>query len=244
MTIASLTDDILIALGFSHDDALRSRIAVMRNVKMAVDKVQSQILGKAIKGGDTRSISDMLSVFTVDVTNHEALDNGDWDYHSFVLPVELYSLQRDGAISFIRYNRIDLPPNCPPQIARVRFTGTTLAALSTIYDSTYQKPSPSQPYYARNKDRVYIYGVDPSITKLLIGLYASIPAFEDIDPDEELTLPDEYYYAVKKMILDLERWVLQIPQQRLKNDGRDLEPEQTVRTERPVSLNDPLMSNE
>lgn len=244
MTLAALTDDILIALDMTHDDALRSRISVMRNVKMAVDKVQSQVLGKAVKNGDTRSISDMLSVFVVDVTAHEAPDNSDWDYLSFVLPVELYSLQRDGAVSFVRYNRVDLPPNCPPQIARVRFTGTTLAALSTVYDSTYQKPSPSQPYYARSKDKVYIYGVDASIKKLLIGLYAALPAFEDINPDEELTLPDEYYYSVKKMILDLERWVLQVPQQRLKNDGRDLEPDQTVRTERPISLNDPLVSNE
>lgn len=244
MTLAQLTDDIMVSLGYVHDDALRSRIAVMGNVKMAVDKVRDQILTKAIKKGDDRSVSDMLSTYVVPVSYHENTTALDFDYRYFVLPVDLYSLPHDGGVAFIRYNRNTLPENCIPQLARVTFTGTTMASLSALYHSAYQSPGPSRPYYARDKDRVYVFGVDPAIKTVLVGLYAPLPDFETIDPDEPIKLPSESFSDVKRLVLEAERWVLQVPQQRLHNDGRDFEPNQAVRTEPVVSVNDPIRYNE
>lgn len=242
-TLASIADDICVAMSYTHDDALHSRVGVMYNVKLAIDKVQDQILTKAIKSRDMMSVNNMLTLFpAVEVTNHTADDTSDWDYHAFILPAEIYSLPNDGGIALIRYHRNGLPQNCPPQIARATFTETTLASLSALYASPQLAPAADQPYFVPVKELVLLYGVDPSIATLTVGLFATVPAFDsvDMDPNQEVTLPSEYLMAVKKLVMDMERWMFQIPQQQLKNDGRALEPNQVVRTEPLLSRNDPL----
>ncbi len=241
MTLEELTGDIMVSMGYTHDDA-RSRIAVMANVKMAVDKVLGQLISKAVSKSDFGSISDSLSVFTVPVEYHEAGDDTmDFDHHSFTLPVELYSLQGDMGLAWIRYNRNGLPKNCPPQLARARFSGTTLGAMSGIYASPYQHPCEKTPWFARDKDRVYVFGVNPLVKVLLVGLYCTLPDMADVDPNAELPLPADSVYSVKRLVMEAERWVFQIPQQRLHNDGRDLEPANGNKLDKIIGLNDPLI---
>lgn len=45
-TYAQVTDDILMTMGMTFDDALRNREAVLFNVGIAVDKLTKQILSK------------------------------------------------------------------------------------------------------------------------------------------------------------------------------------------------------
>ena len=132
-------------------------------------------------------------------------------------------------------------------MALTPFTGASLASIYTFYQSAYQRPQSDRPYFARAraktgetyKDRVYLFGVSTEIKHLLVGLYAA-PDYTEIDPDEDIGLPPHLLMPLKQMVIDLERWALQIPQERLKNDGRDFEPNQIVRTERQMSLNNPI----
>lgn len=239
MTLFNIADEVAVALGYTTDDARMNRIALAYNVKIAVDKVRDQIITKSISiGGDQRQAADMLEVFVVNTAWHQAADQNDWNYHYFELPRKLYSLPGDGGLNWVRYNRNDLPRNCTPSIARAVFTHTTLGALSGLYGSTYQMPSNVQPYVARDKDRVYIYGVDPQVKTLLVGLYCTLPDFTSINPNEDVDIPEEYLLTVKKMVIDTCRFSLMVPE-RLKVDGRDLEPNQQIRTERLSSINDP-----
>lgn len=238
MTIFQIADDVANALGFVHDDRLINRVAIAYNVKIAVDKIRDQIIAKAYNS-DIRQVQDMLETFVVDVENHVADTDIPWNCMFFELPVELYSLPYDGGLAWVRYHRNSLPRNCTPQIARTVFTHTTLGSLSALYNMTYEAPNNMRPYVARDRYRVYVFGVDPQITQLHVGLFASLPNFKDLDPNEDISLPDEYLLAVKKLVLDSTRFSLQLPE-RYKNDGRDIEPNQPIRTERQVSLNDPL----
>ncbi len=237
MTIKQIADDVAVALGFTHDDRLLNRTALMYNVKIAVDKIRDQIITKSYSA-DIRQVSDMLETFVVDVTNNTADPAGiPWDCMYFDLPVDLYSLPYDGGLAWVRYHRTGLPPHCPPQLARTQFNYYSLGEMSNVYESEYERPNETRPGVARDRFRVYVFGVNPLVTKLHVGLFATLPNLEDMNPDEQVDIPAEYLLAVKKLVLDSSRFALQVPE-RLKNDGRDLE--QPVRTERPVSLNDPL----
>lgn len=247
-TYDQVVDDIMVTMGFTHDDRLRNKEAVLYNVKIAVDKLKKQILAKGDAIGDHRRGSEMVSTYIVEVNHNDAPDNSttDWDYSYFDLPVSVFSLDHDSGVNFIRYLNNEIPCGCPPAISKAPFTGTTLASVSLMYGSAYQSPRPSRPYFARakakvgdtTKDRVYLFGVPCDIKHLLVGLFAIVD-FDDVDPDQDTGLPNEMLETLKKMVIDLERWAVMMPQERLKNDGRDFEPNQQVRTERTMSVNSP-----
>lgn len=248
-TYAQASDDVLIAMGFTTDDALRHRAQVMYNVKLVRDKLAKQVLGKRMKSGDFLGASNMVATYIVPVVHNDVSDNvvTDFDASYFDLPSAVLSLDNGAGINAVRYLRNEIPMGCPPAFARNPFTPTTLAGVNSIYDSTYRKPSVKQPYYAQaragSKDRVYLFGVNEYVKNLLVSIYATVD-FTDIDPDEEINLPDELLHTLKQMVLGMEAWALQIPQERLKSDGRDFEPNQIVRTSPPISINHPAQLDE
>lgn len=249
---AQIADDVAVAMGMSHDDALRYREAILYNVKLVIDKVKKEQLSKQYGAGDARAASSMLSTFQVPVVYNDVGDAvvTDFDAVYFDLPTSIYSLPHDGGINFVRYLRNDIPMNCTPAVARTPFTGTTLASLNNIYASAYQRPAPDRPYFARAqansggtiKERVYLFGLPSGISALLVGLYAAVN-YDTLDPDAPVDIPEERLHTVKKLLLADEAWLLQIPQERLRNEGRDFEPGQTVQTRSPISLNDPSQAD-
>lgn len=247
-TLGQIADDVAHAMGYDADDALRHREAIMYGAHLGITKLKKQQLSKRLDIGDTQAVSDMLSTFIVPVVHNDVADDvvTDWDSVYFDLPTSVYSLSNGRGLNAVRYLRNDVPAHCQPAFALTPFTQTTLAALNTIYGSAYQKPRTDRPYVARAratsggtiKDRVYVFGVDPSITHLLVSLFA-IPDYTTLDPDAPVDLPDELLHTLRKMLLDDEAWILQIPQERLQNDGRDFQPGEIVRTRPNRSVNDP-----
>ena len=247
-TLANIADDVAIAMGFTFDDALRHREAIMYNAALVINKLKGQRLNKHLKTGDHRSMAGMLSTYIVDVQREDFADTNvtGFDATFFDLPTSIFDLDNGAAINFIRYLRNELPANCPPALARTPFTQTTLAGLNVLYGSVYQRPDASRPYFARGrkrdgadtKSRVYLFGLPQQIEHLIVGLYASVD-FMSMDPNEPVDLPDELLLTAKKMLLEMESWLLQIPQERLQSDGRDFEPGQVVRTSPAISVNHP-----
>ncbi len=247
-TFADVVDDIQDTMGFTHDDALRSRDAIAYNVVLAVAKLTKQKLTKDKDKGDHRGASDSLSTFIVPIVTVDVVPDGvmDFDCKYFDLPTSVYDLTNGAGINFVRYLRNELPPNCPPALARTPFTSTTLASLNTLYNSAYQAPRTDRPYFARArantptgiKDRVYLFGVGAGINNLLIGLFAT-PNFDTFNWNDSINIPDELLMTLKQMVLQMESWALQIPQERLSQDGRDFQPGEVVRTSPIISVNNP-----
>lgn len=250
ITYAQVRDDIRVSMGFSVDDSPRSDESILYNVILAVNKLKKRLLSKADATWDTRLGADMQSTFVVPVVHNNVPDDSvtDWDASYFDLPTNIYSLAHDGGVSFIRYLRNEIPCGCPPALAKVPFTGTTLGSLSALYGSTYMSPRVDRPYYARAratatdgtiKDRVYLFGIPCDLKHLFIGLYATAN-YEDVDPDSTIDLPEEYLGDLRKMLLADESWLLMVPQERTRNDGRFLEPGEQVQTPKLVSVNNPI----
>ena len=236
------------AMGFDHDDALRNKGAVIYNAILVRNKLQRENLNKHGKVGDSLSMSDSLSTYIVPVIHRDVGDDvvNNWDASYFDLPTPIMDLDNGGGLNMVRYLRNDLPQGCPPAVARNPFSMTTLSGVSVVYGSKYQAPSPAQPYVARakagNADRVYLFGVPASVKQLLVGLYTSAD-FMDVDPDDDVNLPDNLLLTMKKLLLEMESWSLQIPQERLQNTGRDFEPNQTVSTRPIISVNHPSQAD-
>lgn len=95
---------------------------------------------------------------------------------------------------------------------------------------------------AGNKDWVYLFGIRDKVKHLLIGIYAAAD-FMNMSLDDDINLPDEKLHTLKKMVMEMEAWSLQIPQQRLQSDGRDFQPEQIVRTSPIISVNHPSQAD-
>lgn len=247
-TYAQVADDVAIALGYTADDSLRKRGQIAYNVKLVRDKLAKQILAADAQRNDPRSSSDIMITAIVPVTWNDVADAvvTDFDAVYFDLPFPVIGSMYDSGINFIRYLRNDIPMECPPAVSLTPFTGTTLASLNAIYGSAYQRPSAKQPYYARakagNKDRVYLFGIRDKVKHLLIGIYAGSD-FLTMSLDDDINLPDDKLHTLKKMVMEMEAWSLQIPQERLMNDGRDMQPEQIVRTSPIMSVNHPSQAD-
>ena len=229
--------DIMNQLGYDHDDAARSLVAVMYNVNVCADKLLADSTKRDLSLGDQLSSQEDMSIWTVDL-----LTDVNRGMRYFDLPGSVYSLPNGRGIQAIRYYRLGLPDNCPPQIARVEYRQVSLSWLTSIWNARWQYVDASQPVFARARagsaDRVYVLGQDEAITQLEAQLYLAMPALVDLDPDEEMPFPANRMHTLKRMVIELERWALMVPQQRLKNDGRDFEPGQVVRTEPLVGRND------
>lgn len=244
-TWANIADDVLLAMGYTTDDALRHREAVLYNASIILNKLRTQELKKGMKTGDSLSSSSFLSTYIVPITHNDVADDDvtDFDACYFDLPVPIMNLDYNAGINMVRYLRNEIPHGCPPAVAKTPFSLTTLGSVYNLYQSAYQKPASDRPYVAQVQSRVYVFGVPSDVKHLLVGLYAAAD-FTTLDPDAPADLPPHLMVTLKKMMLDLEAWLLQIPQERLQNDGRDLQPNQTVQTRPAISVNDPRQFDE
>lgn len=244
-TYGSFCDDILVTLGMSQDDGTWYRDNILQNALYCEHKLVTQSLqGDLGPASDGRGAQRQLSTVIVPVTYQAQPTDTQWAHLYFDLPSDVYDLPHDGGVNMVRYWQPSLPVSCPPSIARAVFTPTTLSSLNSMYGHRHMAPSESRPYYARARagmsDRVYLFGVSPLITSVFVALFAA-PRFLDVSFDDKMQANPQQLFTLKRMVLEMSVWPLQIPQSRLRNDGRDLEPGQVVNTRPIISVNDPAV---
>lgn len=243
MTYNQFIDGVAVAMGYTHDDALYNREYILACTIYAENKLVGQDLSRDLgKASDGVAAQDKLVTRTVDVTYNATPDDAEWAYHYFELPEQVFDLSHGAGISFVRYHQPSLPVACPPSVAKATFSQTSIAALSALYATSYQDPRPSRPYFARSRDgqggRVRIFGIDPEISKLIVGLHVAAD-FATIDPATEMNIGPARLHVLMEMVMEMLTWALQIPQERLKNDGADFGPDQAFQTRPLISANDP-----
>lgn len=245
-TYGDFIDDILMTLGMTHDDAVLHRAAAAYNMGIIIDRIKTQRLRKAVvSGASTRGITDMVTTYIVPIASETYLNGRNY----FTLPGEILNIPMNGGIEYITYaNNSD----CDKALIGKPFNLCTPGEVHNLNADAFQRPSPAVPYYYRARlqtatdrydDRVWVLGPGPSVGYLEVGLYLSLGNIETIDPDAPMDLPADLIYLVKRAMLDMSRWLLLVPQQRLRNDGRDFGvKEQPLQPPQGISVNDPLNS--
>jgi len=158
------------------------------------------------------------------------------------LPTSIYDYHKDAGVNYLSYS--DFSVSCMPSFAGVRFTRTTPAKSQRIYMSDYEKPTPSNPYFYRVGNYLPLLGIELiNVTSLEIGLITSYDPFTTGSLDEELDMGEEGMDYIVKNVLDLGRFMLQVPSDRT-NDA-DEETEGKAPTQKLVSVNQqPIQSEE
>jgi hypothetical protein len=84
-------------------------------------------------------------------------------------------------------------------------------------------PSPSNPYFYRTLDDIVLLGVEKiNIKSVEIGVFAAIQQIDKIDEDMPIELPEELIMLLQRQILDLGRFVLNVPEDK-RNDGDEIQ---------------------
>ncbi|RLI49125.1 hypothetical protein DRO61_05540 [Candidatus Bathyarchaeota archaeon] len=160
------------------------------------------------------------------------------------LPASIFDFNKDRGIDYISY-WIDDEVDCPPEFTNKTFTRTTPKTSAILYMDEYTKPSPSNPYwYLTGMEYVYFLGIEKvDVESIEIGLYSTFDPLTEIDLDAPFDFPEELLNVLKRQVLDLGRFVLQIPEER-RNDGVSTTPAENIPTQKLISVNDSVNKSE
>ena len=141
-------------------------------------------------------------------------------YKYFTLPASIFDFDKDDGIEYLSYDyTVD---DCIPPFTSVTFTRTSAAASKRLYWTEEERPTPSNPYFYRIKDKIYLLGVeDISINNVEGALYQTIDPYPTL-LSEDFEFPDELISVLQMHILSLGKFVLQVPTD-ITNDGSGLD---------------------
>jgi hypothetical protein len=156
----------------------------------------------------------------------------------FRLPGSIFDYDKDAGISYVAYYNDAAKPGCPPEWVKTTFSRTKPADAESLYMSKYEEPSPSNPYFYRVHEFVYLLGLECIPAKSIeVGLFLCIPPVTEIDLDAPFDFPEERIEVLKRRVLDLGRFSLLLPQERI-NDGAPDTAASQVPTGKLISVND------
>lgn len=168
------------------------------------------------KTGCYLDIFDNVPVVTTTVsTNPNIIKNR----QHIVLPKSIYDFIHEQGVQYICRSQRS---TCPPEFTFNFFQPTTPAKAWRLYQSPYEQPSLTEPYFYRVHDKIYFLGTEKTnIDVVEIGIYSTINSRSNLlTMDDECDLNDEALAQLRIELAGLGRWMMSIPQDRA-NDGAD-----------------------
>jgi hypothetical protein len=131
------------------------------------------------------------------------------------LPASILDFDKDRGVDFISYDyTVETNP-----FTHVVFTRTTMSEARRLYWTDEETPTPDNPYWYRaNNPKIFLLGIECINVKFVeAGLIMSLSNMP-CSLDEEIPFPSELISVLQRQVLDLGRFILQIPTDRT-NDG-------------------------
>lgn len=235
--LRTVVDDLIKDFKQQFDDKQLQKSQVAHWVIMIGNRLLSQHIGKRDSGA-------FLSIFPdvpILVASANSAPNVVKGRKHILLPTCIFDYDKDGGIEYIAYYReVKDCENCPPRFVNQTFTRTTPSDAQRLYMSEYEKPSAKEPYFYRAGDYIYLLGIECVNPKALeIGIYSTLKPITDpdIDLDEKFDFPEELLIQLKRQVLDLGRFVMVIPEERV-NDGVDSEANRQMPVNKITSVNE------
>jgi hypothetical protein len=145
------------------------------------------------------------------------------------LPASIMDLPNEKGIVYITYNHETECCCAGSTFAQVFFQPTFVSHVHRLYGDEYEKPTPQNPYFYRIGDkvngvdvnRVYLVGIECiNVKDVEIAIKCSLDPSQVCDLDDQIAIPDERIEELMKSVLDLGRFVMLMPQERV-NQGAD-----------------------
>lgn len=128
------------------------------------------------------------------------------------LPTAIYDMMNEKGVDYIAMNLPGIPFG-----KQIRFTQTDAQIIDQLYLNKYEIPSPANPYFYRVGSNIFLLGIERvTAVNVNVGLYGSLdPRPVLLDPDTPMGINEEQYPALKDMVLNLGRFVLVVPSNRM-----------------------------
>lgn len=240
VTLRYVVYDLLGDLKQIYDDADLSPFKVAYWVMTFADRLRKQHIEKRHSGAYLTRF-DNVPVLTDTVNGR----------HYCVLPAAVYDFDEDKGIDYITYTdewylgfSTTIAPDFIPEFTNVTFTRTSPSESARLYFRADETPSPENPYFYRQGDRLYFLGTESldGFSSVELGLMTTLdPTNVSLDIDQPFEFPSDLLPLLKRQILDLGRFILMIPGD-LKNDGTGLQSQQ-MPTQKLISVN-PVEDNQ
>jgi len=129
-----------------------------------------------------------------------------------ILPRSILDFEGDRGIEYVTwYNNLD-----PAHPLATPFMRTTSAKAHRLYLSTYEIPSPSNPYFYRHGKYIGYLGIDDVVvTQVEMGLKCPFDPFSgDYSIDDDISIIDEFADDIQRSVLEMGRFELMMPTDR------------------------------
>lgn len=234
-TLRTIVNDISKDLKQITDDKEITDIQIGHWVIMLANRIRSQHIAKRDSGAFLSVFANVPVQTFSSTTNPNQIKGRKY----IEIPEVIYDYDQDGGIEYISYYLEDFQENCPPPFTNQTFSRTTPSTAQRLYFTKWEKPNPKNPYFYRVGPYVYLLGLEcANVKNLEIGIYAALRPVTDgqLDLDARFDFPEETLIILKRQVLDLGRFVLMMPEERV-NDGSSINQNQ-VPSNKLVSVND------
>ena len=209
-----IVDDLAKDFKQVFDDKIIQKSQIAYWVLTIGNRLRSQHIGKRDSGAFLSTYKVPIEIDSTTV-NPSQMRNRKY----FVLPKCIYDYDMDKGIEYISYYNEDQKPECPPPFTWVTFTRTTPSRAKRLYYNKFEVPNPKDPYYYRVGERIYTLGIEKTDPKFVdVGLYQTFNPVTEINLDDPFDFPQELIIQLTRQVLDLGRFVLLIPEERV-NEG-------------------------
>lgn len=222
-TLRYIVYDLLRDFKQAFSEASISEYQLTYWVLVHADRMKKQHIQKLDSG-------EYIHIFDVEIEADSSKD----DRRYLPMPARVYDFDLDKGIAFINYYPTD--DNTPTDI--ITFSRTTAATIRLLYFRGEETPSLTNPYFYRVNDKLYLLGVDALTypTALEVGLYSTLdPTDLTLDIDQDFDFPQDLIPVLKRQVLDMGLWVLNVPSD-LVNDGANIK--EDVPQKKFTSVND------
>lgn len=234
--LRTVVDDLAKDFKLITDDKNIQKSQIAHWVIMIGNRLLSQHISKRDSGAFLNIFGDIAILVSTTTDNPNILKNRKY----IELPTNIFDFDKDGGVEYITFYMDTQEVGCPAPFTWVTFTRTTPSALRRLYFSKDEEPSPKNPYWYRAGNNIYLIGIEcVNPKKIELGIYSTLEPITSasIDLDGPFNFPEELLIQLKRQVLDLGRFVMMIPEERV-NDGADVKVNQGIPTAKIVSVNE------
>jgi len=201
-TLRYIVFDALRSIRETHPDA---NVTIAQAAYWTIvhgDRLRKIHIGQADSGAHLVTFKDVA-----------VLVDPDLGRNYFILPAAIYDFDDDKGIDYITY-RPEIDRN-DPVFTSVQFTRTNIPASRRLYMNEDERPKPSDPYFYRVSDRIYLLGCE-QINLLFVeaGLYTTLlPVDTSLDLDAVFDFPPELLPQLKAEVVGLGLFIAKLPEE-------------------------------
>jgi hypothetical protein len=194
--------DVLRTIKETHPDSSVTVAQVAYWAIVHADRLRKAHIGQASSGAYLQTFRDI-----------DALVNPADGRNYIILPAAIYDYDDDKGIDYITY-KAQLDPN-RPTFTSVQFTRTTIPESRRLYMSEDEVPTPANPYFYREGDRLYFLGCEQiDLLKVEAGIFTTLlPVDATRDLDEVLEIPPELLPQLKAEVVALGLFIIKLPEE-------------------------------